>query len=393
MNWKQILKTDVTTVLRGFVPPHVFHARRGHRWPGPLYFHRAFWRRDLMVVTAQLQAIVKCNAPLVQGLELAAWDAPRRKVQVVLQALRDNLASGMGLHEAMAMRGRFFPPYYVDLVKVGDMSGCLPETLDQLQRHLAAEKERSNTIWGWAAYFAIVLFIQLAAFLVLSLRVFPELYAALSDFGIELPPMFNVMVYLGSITDVFRNRILLVVGAAGVLLVLLLLFLSVFAAGTAQHRIKGLGYLIPYIRGIMVRSDLAMVSGVLSRLLHAGVPLNEALSDAVEMNIGSGLRDSLRTLKRRIEEGMPLRQAVSAEGRFPQSFQALVSLGDSSGRLDSAFARIAAVYEANTLKTTRMLIDTVCPCGVIVLSLIVLYLEVSVFALLTTLADYIGGFA
>ncbi|GMV90681.1 MAG: hypothetical protein AMXMBFR82_04590 [Candidatus Hydrogenedentota bacterium] len=391
MNWKQILKTDVTTVFRGFVPPHVYHARRGHRWAGPRYIHRSFWRRDLMLVTSQVQAIVKCNAPLIQGLELAAWDAPRRKVQLVLQALRDNLASGMALHESMAQRNRFFPPYYVDLIKVGEMSGSLPDTLDQLQDHLAEEKKHATKIWGWAAYLALVLFIQLATFLVLSLLVFPEFADTIGYFTDDIPAVLDPMMAVGQATADDRTRIVgSVVGGVFVVAAVLML-ISVTFSGMSRYRLKGLGSTIPLVRGVIAKNDLGLAARVLARLLHAGVPLNDALRDSEDLEIVSSLREALRAVRRKVEEGMSLSQAVREDNRFPDSFHALIALGESSGRLAAAFERIAALYEAQTLKTTRILVDTVCPCGVLVLSLGVLFFELSVFTLLTTLADAIGG--
>lgn len=392
MNWKQLLKTDVTTVFRGFVPPHVFHGRRGRQWAGPVYAHRAYRRRDLMVVTAQLQAIIQCNAPLVQGLELAAWDAPRRKVQLVLQALHDNIASGMSLHEAMGLRKKFFPAYYVDLVKVGESTGCLPATLTHLQEHLKVEKKQSAAIWGWTGYFAIVLLIQLATFMVLALTVFPAFHEVLQEFAQTLPQFVQFMITIGDATGLDRTRLLAIVGSLGLSIVLLLLLTSSLSAGASHRPWRNFGSKVPFLRTVTAKSDLGLVARVLERLLCAGVPLNEALRDSEDLDIARAQQDALRYVKRRVEEGASLSEAVGEDRRFPESFRALVSLGESSGKLASAFGRIADLYEAQTLKTTRILVDTICPCGVLILGGVVLLFELSVFMFLTTLADAIAGY-
>jgi type II secretory pathway component PulF len=345
-----------------------------------------------MVVTAQLQAIIQCNAPLVQGLELAAWDAPRRKVQLVLQALHDNIASGMSLHEAMGLRKKFFPAYYVDLVKVGESTGCLPATLTHLQEHLKVEKKHSAAIWGWTGYFAIVLLVQLATFMVLALGVLPAFYDVLSEFAQTLPRFLQFVVTIGDAMGSDRARIPAIVGSLGLSIVLLLLLVSTLSAGAARRPWKRIGSKLPFLRTVIAKSDLGLVARVLERLLCAGVPLNEALRDSEDLDIARAQQDTLRYVKRRVEEGASLSEAVGEDRRFPESFRALVSLGESSGKLASGFGRIADLYEAQTLKTTRILVDTICPCGLLILGGVVLLFELSVFMFLTTLADAIAGY-
>ena len=400
MNWKQILRTDVSTVFRGFVPPHVYHARHGHKWTGPTYVHRIFWRRDLLVVTAQLQAIVRCNAPLVQGLELAAWDAPRRKVQLILQALHDDIASGMALHEAMRQRGRFFPRYYVDLIKVGETTGSLATSLSQLQDHLTAERTRSASIWGWIGYLSFVAIVQVWALLMLSLFIFPVYTETLGDLVVQPPAAYQIMANIGSAVSVVKDRVaftmldwlVATVLALAFLGVLMLVPMSNISAGIACRPFKALGSKIPFLHTVIAKSDFGLAARVLERLLRAGIPINEALRDCAELDIAPAQQSALRSSKRRIEEGLSLSAAVAQDRRFPESFRALVSLGESSGKLPSAFGRIADLYEQQTLKTTRILVDTVCPCGVLILGGVVLLFELSIFTFLTALADSIGGF-
>ena len=43
-------------------------------WPGPAYWRRSTWRRDLLDVTEQLQAIVRINGPLAEGLDAVAYE-------------------------------------------------------------------------------------------------------------------------------------------------------------------------------------------------------------------------------------------------------------------------------------------------------------------------------
>ena len=152
---------------------------------------------------------------------------------------------------------------------------------------------------------------------------------------------------------------------------------------------RRLGSLCPGIRGVLRKSDLAHVSLVLERLLIAGVPLNEALQDCAELDLPNGVRESILRVKNRVEQGSSLAGALAGEPRFPESFQTLLALGESSGHLPAALERVSDLYHRQTLKTTRIALDIGGPCGVLLLAFMVMLIEIAVMSCTTSMADVI----
>jgi type IV pilus assembly protein PilC len=309
-----------------------------------------------------------------------------------MQALHDDLASGMSLHEAMRLRNLFFPRYYVDMIKVGETTGTLSKSLAQLQEHLAAERSRSTAIWGWISYLAFVAIVQLWALLMLSLGVYPEYTEVLRDLAVQPPAPFQIMADFGAVVAGAQGQLGAIVLALLLLMGLTLIPMSNLSIRIARRPFKAIGSNLPFLRSVIAKSDYGQAARVLERLSRAGVPVNEALHDCADLEIAPAQQSALRNLKRRVEEGSSLAEAVAQDKRFPDSFSALISLGESSGKLPSCFERIADLYEQQTLKTTRILVDTICPLGVLVLAGAVLLFELSVFTFLTAIADSIGGF-
>lgn len=175
MNWKTYLKSDLSRLFGKGRPIHERHESRGKKWRGHFYRRKMLWQRDLVVVTSQLAAIARCNAPLVEGLSHAAAAAPNGRVQDVLLAVRADIARGNSLSESMNAIIRFFPRFYVDMVKAGRESGKLAENLQALIGLVQQTNATTRTIRGWSMYLTLLLVAQLSILSFLTTYVLPQL--------------------------------------------------------------------------------------------------------------------------------------------------------------------------------------------------------------------------
>ena len=100
-------------------------------------------RAEVTTFTRDLALLLKAGARLDDALELLAGDADVGRLRPVVAKLRAALLSGESLAEAVAAHPLLFPPMYVALVKVGEVSGTLDQILELLgQERLRAEQMR-----------------------------------------------------------------------------------------------------------------------------------------------------------------------------------------------------------------------------------------------------------
>ena len=105
-----------------------------------------------------------------------------------------------------------------------------------------------------------------------------------------------------------------------------------------------------------------------SRLLHAGLPLVEALS-AIR-NQMPALHDTLDDVFDRVRRGESLWSAFAAHPRvFSPLYVSVVQAGESAGSLDSAFDRLAHLIEADYENRTQLFQSLMYPCSVAVVGL------------------------
>jgi len=403
MNWRDIGYIDVVSLLRGDRPPRVtlpVWARLSHRqrvakppqvlarvprerWAGPLYLRRGAWRRDLIAVTRQLNAIVRSNAPMVGGLEAATLDAPTNGLESIFVALRHDISSGLSIAEAMRKRPRFFPRFYIDMVKVGEDTGRLDETLSQLIEGVLRTSSLCNSISIYTLYVGGVFLIQCVITFFLLIRVLPVFAGILADFNQRLPGPVLALNAIGSYLASWRwLPILIAVCVAIVLWRLLPLRRGLLSAALGRIFIW-----VPVLRTMFVKGNLARVAFALEKLLEARVPLTDALEDAASIEVNTLYRAALLRIKSKIQDGETLASAMEKEPSIPASFRSIVSIGESSGLLPEAFGRVARLYEREAAKVSKILLDVVAPIGVVALGCVTLFVALAWFATTVRLMD------
>jgi len=405
--WRSILRMDVGSLLRGDKPsraerrrrrkythperPELVFRIRKRSWRGPRYLRKARRHNDLVQVTSQLASIVSCNAPIIEGLESAALDAPTGKLEDVFMALREDIAEGSAIAEAMSNRPRFFPRYYVDLVKAGEETGTLYDSLDTLGRTIIRTSTFRDHIQGWLLYLGVIVTAQCLVTSFLLVKVVPTFAAVFADFGATLPPATQALIKIHQWLTPNWPIVFACVG-----LVLMVWRLLVYFQRKRGLFDRAVGSLFMYgfvIRRIIAKQNLGHIAAVLGPLLAGGVPLDTALEDATSLDINPIYASLFGRLNEQVRNGQTLRESLEAEPWLvPASFRTMVSVGESSGLLPEAFGRIAGLYGRDILKMNKIMADTVGPLVVFVLAGLTLFVTSAIYVTLWQIIDAVNPY-
>ena len=89
-------------------------------------------QKEVLQLTYQLAILLKAGLPLLEGLRNLAQDATNERMQNIVDDIRYRVESGTTLHDAFAHHNKSFPSIYRALIKAGESTGKLPETLNDL---------------------------------------------------------------------------------------------------------------------------------------------------------------------------------------------------------------------------------------------------------------------
>lgn len=335
-------------------------------WPGPRYWPR--WRgvNALLAFTELLHPLIAARAPLPEGLLASVDDVPSPRLRQLLLAVQGDLAVGLALHEAMERRPAFFPRYYTDLVKAGEDSGQLAESLLELRGELLRSIELRERINENAMYVGAVLGIELVIITFLVIFVVPQFAEIFNYLKSPLPVSMRMLIEFSEAlqTEVVAIPMMMMTLIAG--------WYFFWYSPSARKKVAGLvvrlALHVPFLRGVLVKRDLAHISAVLGRLLMAGAPLDRALESSALLDVNSRYKQSLMRVQGKILQGHSFSEALDFErGVLPVSFVGLLALGEAGGRLPETLTQVAGLYRREALRSARVLLDLTAPlpvCGI-----------------------------
>ncbi|MFH0965053.1 MAG: type II secretion system F family protein [Planctomycetota bacterium] len=359
----------------------------------------AFERRFTMLVATFLRA----GVPLAQGLEnsrLAESAGERKIAEEIVAALR----GGASLGEALGPHEEIFGELYVQLVRVGEQAGRLPETFERLQAYGALIHERQVKLLAALLYPAVVSVNSLAVFVFVLIRIVPQFEKMWAELGIALPVATVVLVSASR----FLSRSLPFWLAS--FLVIYVAFKGLQAAGKRYQACRALTdgavMMIPFGRRMFLDLSIGRAALVIQQLVSYGVGLPEALRIAGQMRINYWFARWLRLAAERMEAGAPADEALEAvEGEglwrrlslrkgeasyFEPALVAHVRWGIRTGDLAGALQRLSEHYLHRGYARAQILADLVVPAWVMVNGLIVGTIALGLFSPLLSLMHFLS---
>jgi type IV pilus assembly protein PilC len=291
-----------------------------------------------------------------------------------LQTLEADLAKGVPMAEAL--KPRRLPELYKRMITVGVKSGDLPGALTMLADYF----QNQNNVWtrlrSLMTYPLIVLFTAflLSCFLsyILGHFIWNNLSELTEFYGKPLIAPVNVGLWAPPI--VFG--LAFVVAIAG-------LFIS------PTRRM--LRWSLPAFR----EASLARVASVIWLMLKNGVPLNEALQLAGQLEAGTSAENEIAQWRQRLSSGhgkFPeiAAASVAASGRvFPPLF--VWTVAQSGEDLTAGFRRTADLYQARALYRIEMLLYSALPCSILVIAVLIISQMQPIFRALIMFMNAMSG--
>jgi general secretion pathway protein F len=119
--------------------------------------------------------------------------------------------------------------------------------------------------------------------------------------------------------------------------------------------------------------DLAITTRQLAVLVHAGIPLVEALAALIDQVEHERLKRVISAVKQRVNEGASLADALAVHPRvFSTLYVNMIRAGESSGALDVVLVRLADFTESQARLRAKVTATMIYPIAMLVVGILVL---------------------
>lgn len=335
---------------------------------------------DIELGLSQLASMLKSGVPLLEALDTAAEQAASPRAARLWRRVRDAVASGSTLSDALRRDARRFGEAAIALVRVGEQSGELDEALLHAARQMESQRNLRSLTLNALAYpaFAIVAAVGVCAFLVVG--VIPKIAEFLESGGAELPAMTRNLVEL---SDWLTANGIAVLGCAAAALAV---FFAVRAIPAGRLALDAAALRIPVSGRIFRLAGTAVFARAMGMLVGSGVTLLDSLDVAAGLLRNRRLRSRVLEARDAVMAGGALSPPLKGRGGFMPMLSQMAAVGETTGSLAESFSEVARFHETMLAIAIKRFSVTIEPLMIVVTGLIVGYVYVAFFMALFSMA-------
>src|SRR5471032_2331900 len=96
---------------------------------------------EIALFTRQLATLLKAGIALLQALDIIAEGFDNRHMRALLHGLKQEIAAGSSLADALQKQPRYFDELYCNLIAAGEQAGALEALLERVATHLEKSEQ------------------------------------------------------------------------------------------------------------------------------------------------------------------------------------------------------------------------------------------------------------
>ena len=303
--------------------------------------HRAIRGDDVVSFFQQLSTLLSAGTPLLRSLQVAGEQSESEKLIEVLRALAAQVAGGATLHESMQRHPRLFDHQWVEMIKAGEGSGRLAETIEELSEYIQVRRAIRSKVISAMIYPAIMVMVLVISLIVMLGKVVPTFAEFLSDFGGRLPAITQAVIDASIFVQTHVAQ--LVFGP----IILVAVLRYYFRTDRGARRRESILIRIPLMGRLTVESTMERFAHNLALLLKSGTPLLEALRIMPQLFQNQGIyRPAFAWVYDNVGKGTSLASSLERTGLFTPLVVNMIRVGEESGTLIDVLEEVAGFYRS-----------------------------------------------
>src|SRR3989338_8129909 len=274
-------------------------------------------RGQLVPSTRQLATLVKAGMPLLRALRTMSDQLDPGPLHDAFASVAVDVESGVKFSEALARYPRWFPPFYVNMVRAGEVGGLLER-----------QARLRDRVRGALMYPAFVMVASVGILIILMTFVVPTFLNMFTELGSDLPLPTRILVAVSTGMRAWWWAMLL--GLAG----LWSLGTTALKTPAGRRLLDQASLRAPVIGSLVERLLIARFARTFGTLLGSGVPILSALETVRATITNRVIDDALQDVERSLKVGESLTRPMELSGVFPPLVTRMVALGEETGQLD-----------------------------------------------------------
>lgn len=341
-------------------------------------------KKQIAILLRQMSTMINASIPIPVVLSVLRDDEKNDAIKGMLSNIHRDVTDGTPLSSAMAAYPKYFSPFILNMVEMGEVNGKLDVAFDRIAGVTEKEIKVAGKAKSALIYPIILLVLAVGMTIFLSVKVVPTFAQLFIDFGGELPGITKIML---AVSDFIQNYWYVLV------IVTVLLVASVktlWSKRESRRYMERVIRKIPVLKAITVSKIMGKYARVVSSMLDSGVSVIKTLTVTKGSLQQVDYEDAFSNVISEVKTGIPIYQALNNTNLFTPLTVSMTKIGEESGKIGELLNNTAEFYEEETERKIAAAMSLLEPLMTIILGILIAFIVASIILPMFDMYSIIG---
>lgn len=301
-------------------------------------FRRGVSPKKLVMFSKELSILISSGVSLVEALRIQYEQEESQRFKDQIAAMADMVDDGYSFSSTLARFPDTFSDFYINIVKSGEVSGKMQESLLHLAEYVEKRYLLSAKVKNAMLYPGVIMCGFFGVGVAMMVFVVPQLVGIFRENQMELPLPTKILI---AVSDFLVNNFFLFVA----LLVFFVVFVRRYLktpAGKAKLDVLCLS--VPPFNDLFKKYYLARFADNLSMLIGSGVNIVNALQISGDVAGNEVYRKIIYESVEDVKVGGSIAYAFENNKYVSPMISKMLNIGERTGKIDAVLKDVADFY-------------------------------------------------
>lgn len=314
-------------------------------------------KNRLIFYLSQLSAYLKSGIALSEAVKILEEQAKNKHEKKLWKAVYYDLSMGDVLSLAMEKRKDSFPKLLINMIKTAEMTGNLPETLDDMVDYYTESENTKRQMKSAMLYPAVVTVFAIIVVTFILMWVVPQFVDIYADLGSDIPAITKFVI---KISDFLKNYLIYILLA---IIVLILIYLYMFKNIKAFRKtMQEFMMHLPVFGKIIIYNEVTIFTKTFANLINHNVFITDSIDVLSKITDNEIYKKLIFDTAKNLTKGDTISKAFKDHWAFPNIAYQMLLTGEKTGRLGPMMEKVSEYFQEqhrNIINQMKTLIEPV----------------------------------
>ena len=339
--------------------------------------------KELANFCREIGTMMNSGLPLIRTVSILASREDNKKLKAIYNDIYVKLQQGQTLSDALKEQGKAFPDILIQMVRSGEASGNMQDTMMVLNNQFTNDNKIKNKVKSAMTYPVILGIVTIVVLLIVYTAVLPSFFSMFE--GMELPLITEINIIISKFIMSYWYALLIGI------LVLILIIVSLLQLPKVKYQFDRFKLKMPIIGKLMKIIYTSRFARTLCSLYSSGISIVNAMV-IVKSTIGNKyIETQFDNSIKAVRNGEALSVAIGMIDGFDIKLTSSVYIGEESGNLEDLLSSLADDFDYEAMLASEKMVAILEPAMIIVLAVVICVIIISVLVPIYSMYQNVGS--